>query len=157
MAIGIGEILSLTHGSLGILIIVGLPWVMAEILALHDKAGLKRLKLVILAVTISAFLSAIIFAAPTYITYYPDAKAVINAGETPWVHGILMEVKEHIGLLAPMIAFAAAGLIWTSSDRLIDDKNQKRLVFVLVIIAFIIAFSVMSMGAYITKTAPIGA
>lgn len=151
----LGEILSLSHGFIGILLIVGTPWAMAEIFALHDRNGVKRLKLVTLGLAFFAFLSCIFLAAPTYITYYPEAKAEINAGPTPWVHGILMEIKEHIGLLEPMIMFSIAFLAWYHSDNLIDDKNSRTLIFALLAIAFLLAFTIMGMGAYIAKTGPI--
>jgi hypothetical protein len=150
-----GEILSLTHGFFGILLIVGTPWAMAELLALNDEAGLKRLKFVTLGVTISSFLSCVILAAPTYLIYYPAARAEIVAGPTPWAHGIFMEIKEHIGLIEPMLSFAISGIVWQVSDKLFEDKAAKKLIFVLLIISFALSFSVMSMGAYITKTGPI--
>jgi heme/copper-type cytochrome/quinol oxidase subunit 3 len=153
---GLGELFSLTHGFIGILIIVGTPWAMAEIFALHDRAGVKRLKLVTAGLAICGFLSCIFLAAPTYITYYPAAKAEIKAGPTPWVHGILMEVKEHIGLLEPMILFSIAFIAWYCSDSLIEDKDSKTLIFVLLATAFVLAFIVMAMGAYIAKVGPIG-
>lgn len=153
---GLGEILSLSHGFIGILLIVGTPWAMAEILALHDRAGVKRLKLVTMGLAVFTFLSCIFLAAPTYINYYTAAKAEIKAGPTPWVHGILMEIKEHIGLLEPMIMFSIAVLTWYYSDSLIDDKNSRKLIFALLATAFVLAFIVMAMGAYIAKTGPIG-
>lgn len=152
---GLGEILSLSHGFIGILLIVGMPWAMAEIFALHDRTGVKRLKLVTMGLVFFAFLSCIFLAAPTYITYYPEAKAEIKAGPTPWVHGILMEIKEHIALLEPMMLFSIAFLTWYYSDSLIDDKNARRLIFALLATAFVLAFIVMAMGAYIAKTGPI--
>ena len=123
MQFSFGEILGLTHGFLGILLLVGLPWAMAEILALSNEAGVKRLKIVTLGLTIASYLSCIILAAPLYINYYPAAKAVINAGTSPWVHGILMEIKEHIGLIEPMLSFAIMGLVWSKSNSVVDIKR----------------------------------
>jgi len=151
----IGEILSLTHGFLGILLIVGAPWALAELFALKDHAGIKRLKLVTLGLVIASFLSCVILAAPTYITYYPAAKAEIKAGPNPWAHGILMEVKEHIGLIEPMIMLLVAVLVWGYSDTLIRDKTTRVHAKALLFIGFILAFVVMAMGAYIAKTGPI--
>jgi len=152
---GFGEILSLSHGFLGILIIVGLPWALAELVALKDLSGVKRLKIVTLGVAICALLSCIILAAPTYIVYYPEAKAEIKAGPTPWVHEILMEIKEHIGLLEPLIMLSAVFLIWYYSDNLLKEKDSRRSIMVLLVIAFLLAFLEMGLGAYIAKTGPI--
>ena len=148
MQFSFGEILGLTHGFLGILLIVGLPWAMAEILALSNEAGVKRLKMVTLGITIASYLSCIILAAPLYINYYPAAKAVINAGSSPWVHGILMEIKEHIGLIEPMLAFTIMAAVWGKSNGLIEDKTSRKYIFALMTIGAILAFIVMGMGAY---------
>lgn len=48
-----------------------------------------------------------------YITFYPATKTLIKAGAWPWAHSILMETKEHWGLLLPIIATVATGLIFT--------------------------------------------
>ena len=48
-----------------------------------------------------------------YITFYPATKTLIKAGAWPWAHSIIMETKEHWGLLLPVIATVAAGLIFT--------------------------------------------
>ncbi len=48
-----------------------------------------------------------------YITFYPATKTLVKAGSWPWVHSIVMETKEHWGLLLPIIATVAAGLIFT--------------------------------------------
>lgn len=151
----VGEILSLTHGFLGILLIAGTPWALAELFVLKDHAGIRRLKMVTLGLVIASFLSCIILAAPTYITYYPAAEAEIKAGPNPWAHGILMEVKEHIGLIEPMIMLLVAVLVWGSSDDLIRDKKTRGHVKTLLVIGFILAFAVMAMGAFIAKTGPI--
>lgn len=48
-----------------------------------------------------------------YLTFYPATKTLIKAGAWPWAHSILMETKEHWGLLLPIIATVAAGLVTT--------------------------------------------
>jgi len=48
-----------------------------------------------------------------YLTFYPATKTLIKAGAWPWAHSIFMETKEHWGLLIPIIATTAAGLVFT--------------------------------------------
>jgi len=48
-----------------------------------------------------------------YIIFYPATKTLIKAGAWPWAHSIFMETKEHWGLLIPIIATTAAGLVFT--------------------------------------------
>lgn len=48
-----------------------------------------------------------------YINFYPATKTLIKAGAWPWAHSIIMETKEHWGLLLPIITTVAAGLVFT--------------------------------------------
>ncbi|MBS3114199.1 hypothetical protein J4448_03785 [Candidatus Woesearchaeota archaeon] len=48
-----------------------------------------------------------------YITFYPATKTLIKAGSWSWAHSIIMETKEHWGLLLPIIATVAAGMVFT--------------------------------------------
>lgn len=48
-----------------------------------------------------------------YTVFYPATKTLIKAGSWPWAHSIFMETKEHWGLLIPIIATTAAGLVFT--------------------------------------------
>ena len=65
-----------------------------------------------------SFLTAVISwvlllpAGKLYITFYPATKTVIKAGAWPWAHSIIMETKEHWGLLLPIIVTTAAGLVF---------------------------------------------
>lgn len=52
-----------------------------------------------------------------YLTFYPATKTLIKAGAWPWAHFIIMETKEHWGLLLPIIATAAAGLVFTGKAQ----------------------------------------
>src|SRR3989344_4517936 len=46
-----------------------------------------------------------------YLTFYPATKTLIKAGSWPWAHSIIMETKEHWGLLLPIIATTAALMV----------------------------------------------
>jgi len=52
-----------------------------------------------------------------YITFYPATKTLIKAGAWPWAHSIIMETKEHWGLLLPIIATLATGLVFTGKAK----------------------------------------
>jgi len=52
-----------------------------------------------------------------YLTFYPATKTLIKAGAWPWVHSILMETKEHWGLLLPIITTTAAGLVFMGREK----------------------------------------
>jgi hypothetical protein len=59
--------------------------------------------------------------AMTYLVFYPATKTVIKAGAWPWAHSIVMETKEHWGLLLPVITTVAAGLAFTGRQ----EKSRK--------------------------------
>lgn len=64
-----------------------------------------------------------------YITFYPATKTLIKAGSWSWAHSIIMETKEHWGLLLPVIATVAAGLVFTGKTK--DSKKWWILVIIL--------------------------
>mgnify|MGYP001579721332 FL=1 len=68
---------------------------------------------------VAALLSWVLLypAGKLYLTFYPATKSVINAGSWPWVHGIVMETKEHWGLLLPIIATVAAWLVFSNKEK----------------------------------------
>jgi hypothetical protein len=80
-------------------------------------------------------------AAKLYLVFYPATKTLIKAGSQPWAHSIIMETKEHWGILLPIIATMAAGLVY--SDKL---KESKRWWILLIIVAALIGI----MGRVIT-------
>src|SRR3989338_4965333 len=64
-----------------------------------------------------------------YLTFYPATKTLIKAGSWPWAHSIVMETKEHWGLLLPVIATVAAGLVYKGKAK--DSKRWWLLLIVL--------------------------
>ncbi len=76
-----------------------------------------------------------------YIVFYPATKTLIKAGSQPWAHSIIMETKEHWGLLLPIIATVAAGLVFSG-----NVKESKRWWILLIILAALIGI----MGRIIT-------
>ena len=67
-----------------------------------------------------------------YITFYPATKTVIKAGTKPWAHSIIMETKEHWGLLLPFIVTIATALVF--KNELKESKKWWALAFILSIL-----------------------
>ena len=94
-------------------IIAGLSIIVLSIVILlqtqKKSAWLKPLS------AITAVLSWLLLipSAMLYLIFYPATKTLIKAGAWPWAHSIFMETKEHWGLLIPIIATTAAGLVFT--------------------------------------------
>ena len=68
-----------------------------------------------------------------YLTFYPATKTLIKAGSWPWAHSIIMETKEHWGLLLPIIATVAAGLVYRD-----DAESSKRWWLLLIVLTALI-------------------
>ena len=82
--------------------------------------------------------------AATYLIFYPATKAVIKAGAWPWAHSLVMETKEHWGLLIPVFVTVAAGLVW--QGRLKESKKWWWLA-IFVAVAIGVMGRVIKMGA----------
>ena len=91
--------------------------VFSIIILLYLKKGAKWLKPLSI---FTAFLSWLVIlpSALLYLIFYPATKTVIKAGSWPWAHSIIMETKEHWGILLPIIATTAAWLV-------VSGKNEK--------------------------------
>lgn len=71
--------------------------------------------------------------AKLYLTFYPATKTVIKAGAWPWAHSIIMETKEHWGLLLPLIATVAAWLVMSGKN----EKSRRWWVLLIALTALI--------------------
>mgnify|MGYP001619823117 FL=1 len=64
-----------------------------------------------------------------YLTFYPATKTLIKAGSWPWAHYVIMETKEHWGLLIPIIATMATWLVFTGKR----EENRKWWILLLIL------------------------
>ncbi|MBL7045014.1 MAG: hypothetical protein ISR98_00220 [Parcubacteria group bacterium] len=89
-----------------------------------------------------------------YVVYYGNnVKPIIKEGPTPWVHLVIMEVKEHIFLFLPMLAFISLLVIWLKGDELVEDKKLKNILALITLITLIIAVSMALGGILISGAA----
>lgn len=79
-----------------------------------------------------------------YTVFYPATKTIIKAGAWPWAHSVIMETKEHWGLLLPVIATVAAWLVFTGKEK--ESRKWWALAVVLIILIGIFG-RVIKMGA----------
>ena len=79
-----------------------------------------------------------------YLTFYPATKTVIKAGAWPWAHSIIMETKEHWGLLLPVVATVATLLVFDGKEA-----ESKKWWILLLVVSFLIAIfgRIVKMGA----------
>lgn len=121
-------------------IIIGLSLIVLPIVILQNQKKSSWLKPIS---ALTAVLSWLILlpSGILYIIFYPATKTLIKAGSWPWAHSIFMETKEHWGLLLPIIATTAAGLVFSGKI-----KESKRWWILLIILAALIGI----MGRIVT-------
>src|SRR3989344_2101556 len=110
-------------------IIAGLSVITFSIvILLQDKKSnwLKPLSAITAAISWLLLLPSAIL----YLMFYPATKTLIKAGAWPWAHSIIMETKEHWGLLVPVIATVAAWLVLTGKIK--DSRKWWMLLIALV-------------------------
>ena len=60
-----------------------------------------------------------------YVVHYGSAvKPIVKESAYPWAHGIVMESKEHIFLLLPILSIALAAFLFLSSEEEIAASRK---------------------------------
>lgn len=114
-------------------VIIGLALIaFSIIILLYLKKQVKWLKLLSVFTAFFSWL-VILPSAKLYLAFYPATKTVIKAGTWPWAHSIIMETKEHWGLLLPFIATTAA---WNITSG--KNDQSKRWWILLIVLALLI-------------------
>ncbi|MDO8634460.1 MAG: hypothetical protein Q7K34_04185 [archaeon] len=120
--------------------LVALPVIV--LLNLGKKTAMLK-PMALLAAAISWVL--VVPAGILYMTFYPATKTLIKAGAWPWAHSILMETKEHWGILLPVVASVAALLTVTGKN----EQSKKWWILVIVLSVLLAVFGrIIKMGAF---------
>lgn len=93
-------------------------------------------------------------AGTTDLTGFPRSRLLANAAVSGW-HSFGMEWKEHLGWLVPILATAAAFIIFRYGEMLAEQRKVLWTLFVVLCVAFVLAGIVGVLGAIITKEAPV--
>ena len=120
------DLVLMAHVLLGIAAIALPVWILLQI----KKPG-SLLKPVAIVTALAAWL-LVVPAGILYLLFYPATKTLILAGNWPWAHSVIMETKEHWGLLLPLIATVAASLV--VQEKLAESKKWWRLTLLLALI-----------------------
>ncbi len=116
---------------------------LSAIILLHAKKNPPFLKPLSAAVAGLSWL-LLLPAGYLYTVFYPATKTLVKAGAWPWAHSIIMETKEHWGLLLPIVATVAAGLVFAGKTK--ESKRWWALLLVLSL-ALAVMGRVVKMGA----------
>lgn len=142
---------------LGIHVLIGVTGVAASYMTLmwlfKRNLSLRALRVSSLIAFI-AYITAWITGGYYYVVYYGDnVKPGIKEGSTPWVHSVIMEVKEHIFLFLPILAFVILLVVWLKGDRLQENQKLRNALALVALITLIIAVSMALGGIVISGTA----
>ncbi|MGO9410185.1 MAG: hypothetical protein ACLQCB_05460 [Spirochaetia bacterium] len=176
MAFSLREFWTAVHGmALGFGFILFFTAALALVLTLRPgfltaqgvRLNVILLKIVGLVIGILSWLAVIV---GTYIVYpwyratppagttdlsgFPRSRLLATPPVSGW-HNFGMEWKEHLGWLVPIMATVAVYLIFRHGEKLVEDRKITWTLFVILCIAFVTAGVVGTLGAIITKEAPV--
>jgi hypothetical protein len=149
--------LVLLHSISGGLAALALIWIILEMAYPLDKS-LSRAR-------IASYLAAFLLTAGCWVAggynylkdYGAQVKPVILAGPNPWVHEIIMEMKEHIFVFLPIIAFALSLTISKlDRDAFLADVKSRRALLLIASLALFMVLLMFIMGAVISDTGNTG-
>jgi hypothetical protein len=90
----------------------------------------------------------------TDLSEYPRAMILADPS-TAWLHRFAMETKEHLPIIASMLATAAAFVVWRYRDRLFAHAVLRRLAAATLAASFVIVAYVSLLGVFVNKVAPL--
>lgn len=86
-----------------------------------------------------------------YVVYYgAKVKPVIKEGLYPWAHSFIMELKEHLFLFLPFLAFIVFIFLYSAQDRLKENENLKKTLALISLLVFIFGFLIAFMGILVS-------
>lgn len=86
-----------------------------------------------------------------YWKYYgKNVKPTILDGDYAWAHLIVMEAKEHVFLLLPVMSLVTLGFVFLSSTRLQNEPDFKSSVTFFVTVSLVLAILITLSGMIIT-------
>jgi hypothetical protein len=154
---GFPELIASVHGFIGTVFLMAFAGAFAELIEL-THAGVRRIKWGVGIMTGAMFL-LVTSGLWTYIFYrapVPDSpRSILKAGDTPWVHEILFELKEHVGVFPLPIMLIALYIVLVHDKELRLNKKFKWAVAALLVMSLVVTLAVYGMGVYVTKIVPL--
>lgn len=88
------------------------------------------------------------------LSQYPRSLITSNP-QTAWLHSFGMEIKEHMPWIAAILGTAVASIGIRHRSELLVNRKLKRMVTVMLTIAFLLVAFVAVLGVFINKVAPL--
>jgi hypothetical protein len=90
----------------------------------------------------------------TDLAAYPRA-LILGDPSTAWLHAFAMETKEHLPLIACILATAVAFVAWRYRRQFVADAGLRRGGAAMLAITFAIVAYISLLGVFINKVAPL--
>ena len=88
------------------------------------------------------------------LSEYPRSFLTSNP-QTAWLHSFGMEIKEHMPWIATFLGTAAASIGLRRTGEMLVDRGTRRMVTMMLSIAFVLVAFVAILGVFINKVAPV--
>ncbi len=135
------------HAFFGEIGVVCFLWILVEFMS-PNKEGLCRSQKVS-SIGLGAILLAWLMGGMYYFNFYSSqVKPTIKGSDFNWAHIVVMELKEHVFLFLPFLAF----FLWITLKQTTEDNMQKRRSHILGVslIGTLIGFAMAFMGALVS-------
>lgn len=113
----------MSHVTFGMLGVLAALAVFVDLLNL-GPANLRRIQIVS-TIALAGIVLSYISGGAWYMLHYGSDKAIIKAGDWPWAHSFVMEVKEHVFFLMLLLSFYLPMI--TYGSKLLHHRGQQRL------------------------------
>ncbi len=98
--------------------LIGVLMSVAIVLSLVGKLYNRTYTLYSSIAAFSSFMASWLLGGWYYVTYYGSVvKPIIKSGPYPWAHLIVMESKEHIFLMLPILTAVIMLFVWLNKDK----------------------------------------
>ncbi len=144
MNISASDIILLAHATFGVTGCLAALWVFVE--ALNAQPGNAARIRTAAFVTALAMAAAWLCGGYWYVHFYPADKILILKGPWPFAHNLFMETKEHLFLIAAILAFL---LPVAAREKLSSNAAARKLVLAVAGLIVITGLSVEGSGAII--------
>ena len=138
----------LLHVTLAEIGLFAFLWVFVELLN-PTGTRINRAKIASLLGVVCLLLAWVVGGHYYVDVYGLEVKPAIKASDAAWVHGIVMEVKEHVFLFLPILSALAALLLYKYDKELLSQNDARVTIVVIAGLIFLLGFSIAGMGAMI--------
>ena len=142
----------MSHVALGVLGIMCAVALFVDVLNVNE-GNIERIKKLSLAIAVLIFLAYLI-GGYWYVVYYGHDRDIIKAGQWPWAHNYLMEVKEHIFFLILLLGIYLPIAVYRNVP--LAEKQKRNLVLGIAALIVLLGFFMEGAGGIISKGVTMG-